>query len=107
MEELSNEVKEEIKRLLPGLREQVISEFAKLGITPTKPFYSDKACIESLPYAAYEYIILCWEVAPERIDKEALLSAINNKLFTSMHKIVAHGLRKMGKVNHEVIAKRQ
>jgi len=93
--ELSKEVIEEVKRLLPEIRTRVENEMKKFDVTPGKPFYSDKAILATLPHAAYEYIILSWGVSPEHIDKTNLHHAINSKLINHMPKVLAHALRKV------------
>lgn len=93
---ISKHVKEEVKKLLPGLREEVKKEFMRWhDYTPGDGFYSDENLFALLPGAAYEYILLCWGIEPHRVTMSSVLRSLNNKLFFDLRHIVAHALRRL------------
>jgi hypothetical protein len=94
--EISNTVKEEVKKLLPALREEVRKEFVHWDLyTGTADFLSDEKVFEILPYATYEYIILSWGIEPGRVTPTSVIHAMNNKLFGDLKHIICHALRRL------------
>jgi len=93
---ISKEVKEEVKKLLPRLREEVQKEFAHWDkYKANEHFLSDEKVLEILPYSAYEYILLSWGIEPNRITMTSVVQAMNNKLFSDMKHIICHALRRL------------
>ncbi|MGP8215446.1 MAG: hypothetical protein ACLQQ4_07780 [Bacteroidia bacterium] len=93
---ISKQVKDEVKRMLPELREEVKKEFAHWNKYQTHDgFYSDEEIFEILPYSAYEYILLCWGVEPGRITIQSVIQALNNRLFSDLRQITRHALRRI------------
>ena len=98
MQQISHKVEREVIRLLPDIRMQVREELNKCGRVAGHAFYSDKKILETIPYAAYEMLILSWEIAPEFIDIDTMVHALDTKLFPSLPKIVCHTLRRLGEL---------
>ena len=93
---ISKEVKEEVKKLLPELRLEVMKEFKHWTKYKTNDdFFSDEKILEILPYSAYEYILLSWGVEPSRITITSVVQALNNKLFRDLRHITCHALRRL------------
>ena len=93
---ISNQVKKEVKKLLPELREQVCKEFEHWDRYETNDhFYSDDRVLEILPYSAYEYILLSWGIEPGRVTITSVIDALNNKLFGDLRHITCHALRRL------------
>src|SRR6185312_4048918 len=94
---LSNEVEEEVKRFLPLLRAQLKKEFVHMEsyYKPGTDFFSDDKVIEYLPCAAYEYILMKWGIEPALVTLPEVVKALNDKLFSELHLITAHALRKV------------
>jgi hypothetical protein len=93
---ISNEVKEEVKKMLPELRLEVMKEFAHWKkYQPNDAFHSDEKVLQILPYSAYEYILLSWGVEPSRINITSVVQALNNKLFKDLRHITCHALRRL------------
>jgi hypothetical protein len=98
-EKLSNEVTREVKKLLPVLRKEIKKEFDVWHhYTEGDHFKNDELVLQTLPYAAYEYIILCWGVDPARVSMTSVVGAINNKLFSDLRPVTAHALRRLASV---------
>ena len=97
MTKISKKVTDEVKKILPDIREEVKKEFKHWGhaYSESDDFYSDKKLFETLPCAVYEYIILAWGVSPERVNKDSAIRALNGKIFKDIHKITAHALRRL------------
>jgi hypothetical protein len=94
--EISKTVKEEVKKLLPALREEVKKEFVHWDLyTANEDFISDEKIFEILPYATYEYIILSWGIEPSRVTPTSVVHAMNNKLFGDLKHIICHALRRL------------
>ena len=94
--ELSKAVKDEVKKLLPALREEVKKEFVHWELyIGNEDFLSDEKIFEILPYAAYEYIILSWGIEPGRVTPTSVVHAMNNKLFGDLKHIICHALRRL------------
>lgn len=93
---LSDKVLEEVRKVLPEVRENVKKEFARWNnYTPGSEFYSDDKVIKTLPSAAYEYIIIAWGIHPSRIDERSVIYVMDNRLFNDIKKITAHALRRL------------
>jgi len=93
---LSRKTRQEIKRLLPELREVVKKEFVHWDRYQAHDgFYSDENIIEILPYAAYEYILLSWAIEAHTITIQSVVEALNNKLFQDLRRIICHALRRI------------
>ncbi len=93
---ISKEVKQEVIKLLPELREQVCKEFEHWDkYEPNDRFYSDDKVLEILPYSAYEYILLSWGIEPNRVTLTSVIQALNNKLFSDLRHITCHALRRL------------
>lgn len=97
MARLSKKVIKEVIKILPEVRDEVITEFErwKTSYKAGPGFYSDEKLLEILPYAAYEYIILAWSIDPSRINKDAAIKALNGKIFKDIRKVTAHALRRI------------
>jgi hypothetical protein len=97
MAKLSKKVIKEVMNILPQLRKELMTEFECWdGSYKAGPaFYSDEHVLATLPYAAYEYIILAWGVDPIRINKETTIQALNGRIFKDIKKITAHALRRI------------
>jgi hypothetical protein len=94
--QLSKAVKEEVKKILPDLRNQVKKEFTHWDMYKADhSFYSDEAVLEILPYSAYEYILLSWGVEPGRVTIPSVVHALNSKLFSDLKHITCHALRRL------------
>lgn len=104
---LSNEVEEEVKRFLPLLRAQLKKEFIRMEnyYKPGADFLSDDKVIEYLPCAAYEYILMKWGIEPALVTLPEVIKALNDKLFSELHLITAHALRKLASQNQVKPAK--
>jgi hypothetical protein len=99
-EKISKEVKAEVKKLLPRLREEVKKEFIHWDkYRDNDGFYSDEKVLEILPYSAYEYILLSWGLEPSHVTISAVTQAINGKLFGDLKHITCHALRRLA-LNH-------
>jgi hypothetical protein len=98
---LSRKVINQVKSISPLIRDELLKEFERWeNCYVTCPeFYSDEALFKILPYAAYEYIILAWNIEPSRLNKDAAISALNGKIFKDIHKITAHALRRIACIN--------
>lgn len=107
MNTISAKIVKEILTQVPEVRDEVKKEFTRINAYSACPeFYSDDLLIDTIPCAAYEYIILCWGVEPSRIDVESVIFALNNNRLKDMKKIIAHALRRLASVNmHAVINK--
>lgn len=93
---LSKAVKEEVRKILPELRKQVSKEFTQwVRYEANDYFYSDEEVIETLPYSAYEYILLSWGIEPDRVTIESVVHALNSKLFGDLKQITCHALRRL------------
>lgn len=93
---ISKEVKDEVKKLLPTLREQVLKEFEHWDrYQDNDHFHSDEKVLDILPYSAYEYILLSWGVEPDRVTMSSVVQALNNKLFNDLRHIICHALRRL------------
>lgn len=93
---ISEYIKEEIRNILPLVREEVKKEFMRWNdYTPGAHFYSDEKVFELLPYAAYEYILLSWGVEPHLVSMASVIRSLNDKLFFDLRHIVAHTLRRI------------
>jgi hypothetical protein len=93
---ISKEVKAEVKKLLPRLREDVKKEFIHWDrYKLTDAFHSDDEVFEILPYSAYEYILLSWGLEPSHITITSVVQAMNNKLFGDLKHITCHALRRL------------
>ncbi|HTB06363.1 MAG TPA: hypothetical protein VK806_05365 [Bacteroidia bacterium] len=100
---VSKEVIKEVKRLLPALRKEIKKEFEHWHhYVDGDEFHDDKKVMETLPYAAYEYIILCWGVQPERVNMPSVVSALNNKLFNDLRQVTSHALRRLASLKMNV-----
>ena len=97
MAALSKKVIHEVKSILPELREELLLEFDKWRPTymACPEFYSDEQVLAMIPCAAYEYIILAWNIEPGRIDRDGAIKALNGKIFNDIYKITAHALRRI------------
>ena len=81
---------------MPEVRNNVIMEYDAWGnYYPGKAFYSDEKVIETLPGAAYEYLIIAWGIQPSRIDERSVIYVMDNRLFKDIKKITAHALRRL------------
>jgi hypothetical protein len=98
---LSKKVINQVKSISPLIRNELLSEFERWGscYVTCPQFFSDETLLKILPYAAYEYIILAWNVEPSRLNKDAAISALNGKIFKDIHKITAHALRRIACIN--------
>jgi hypothetical protein len=98
---LSGKVINQVKSISPAIRKKLLSEFEfwENSYATCPEFYSDEVLLEILPYAAYEYIILAWNIEPSRINRDAAISALNGKVFKDIHKITAHALRRIACIN--------
>jgi hypothetical protein len=93
---ISKEVQDEVKKLLPRLREEVQKEFTHWDkYTANNNFHSDEKVLEILPYSAYEYILLSWGIEPNRVTMTSVVQAMNNKLFSDLKHIICHALRRL------------
>ncbi len=97
MATLSKKVTNEVKKILPEIREQVKKEFKHWGhaYEECPDFYSDAKLFKTLPCAVYEYIILSWGISPERVNTDSAIRALNGKIFKDIDKITAHALRRL------------
>lgn len=96
---ISSKVTDKVKGLLPALRESIKKEFVEWnGYAPAPGFYSDEKVLETLPAAAYEYLIITWGIPPARIDKRSVVYVMDNRLFNDMDKITAHALRRLAPI---------
>ena len=100
-DKLSKKVIDEVKSILPELREELLIEFKKWqpAYIACPEFYSDEQVLAMIPYAAYEYIILAWNIEPGRIDKDEAIKALNGKIFNDIYKITAHALRRIASMH--------
>jgi hypothetical protein len=102
---ITKAVKDEVKRLLPRLREEVKQEFIHWELYhDDDSFYSDEKVLEILPYSAYEYILLSWGVEPERVTMESVIQALNSKLFGDLRSITCHALRRLASTQKQAQA---
>jgi len=97
MTKISAKVIKEVKNILPELRDELAAELKRWGNEhkANDEFYSDEHVLTILPHAAYEYIILAWSIDPAQLDKEAVIGALNGKIFKDIRKITAHALRRI------------
>ena len=104
MKTLSHKVVKEILEHAGTVREEVKKEFPRITVYSDGPeFYSDELLLETIPCAAYEYIILCWGVEPSRIDFDSVIFALNNNRLKDIKKIIAHALRRLASVNMHIM----
>ena len=97
--QISVRVTERVKSILPELRKSIEKEFAEWnGYSPAQGFYSDEKVFETLPSAAYEYLIITWGIAPARIDQRSVVYVMDNRLFDDIHRITAHALRRLAPI---------
>lgn len=103
MVKISKKVTDEVKKILPTIREEVKKEFKHWGHSYREcpDFYSDKKLLKTLPGAVYEYIILSWGISPERVNTDSAIRALNGKIFKDIHKITAHALRRLAFVQNK------
>lgn len=93
---LSAKVVQEVKKILPEVRNHVMQEFDVWNTpAPGTDFYSDDKVIQTLPGAAYEYLIVAWGINPSRIDERSVIYVMDNRLFNDIKKITAHALRRL------------
>lgn len=95
MKRLSPAIIQQIKEMLPKTRREIKRELFKWNeYIPNDEFYSDKEVIASLPFAAYEYLIILRDV---RIDKPTMIQWLNEGLFKkeTLNRVLAHTLRKL------------
>ena len=97
MVKLSKKVINEVKSIAPGIRKELKNELVawESYYVICAEFYSDKFLLELLPYAAYEYIVLVWNIEPKRLNRDAVVKALNGKVFKDIQKITAHALRQI------------
>lgn len=97
MAKLSRKVIKEVTKILPQVRNEVLVEFERWqsSYIPGPEFYSDETLLNILPYAAYEYILLAWNIEPDRLDRDAAVRALNGKIFKDIRKVTAHALRRL------------
>ena len=97
MAKLSKKVIQEVKNILPEVRKEVISECKRWdkNYAGSPDLYSEESILNILPYAAYEYIILAWDIEPCRIDRDSAIRALNGKRFKDIRKVTAHAMRRI------------
>ena len=92
--QLSPALTKQIKKMLPALREETEQELADWGeYVPGGAFYDDEKVIETLPFAAYEFL---WLGKKMKMAKRDILNWLNDGIFKeALDKIICHALRKL------------
>lgn len=95
---LKKEIEQEICRILPEIRKQVLSEFEEWNEYISRfEFHFDEALLMTLPYAVYEYLILHKGIKPDHINKSFVIYLLNEGELRGeeLAQVVAHGLRRI------------
>ena len=107
-DKLSQKVKEEVKRLLPELREKVKKEFKEwYTYHDNEAFYSDEALMQILPFAAYDFLLLNWCIKPDRIKYRDVIYTLDNRLFGHLPLIISHALRKLAGMDTIIVSRQE
>ncbi|HSY76625.1 MAG TPA: hypothetical protein VK890_07200 [Bacteroidia bacterium] len=95
MKKLSSAIIKKVEQKLPELRSETKEELEKWGESKLDDaFYSDAKVLKTVPYSAYEYILLAKRI---KVDKPTVMDWLNAGLFDDdmLEKVIAHALRKL------------
>ena len=91
---LSPACTEQVKKMLPILRKKTENELAEWGdYVPGGAFYNDEKVIETVPFAAYEFI---WLGRKMKLSKKEVFEWLNNgTLKNVLDEVICHTLRRL------------
>lgn len=91
---LSPEFSEQVKKLLPSLRKETEEELTLWGdYIPCPEFYSDEKVLETLPFAAYEYISIGKKI---KVERRLIIDWLNEGTFKEIiEAVICHALRRL------------
>jgi hypothetical protein len=91
---LSPTLTEQLKKMLPALRKETEEELTKWGdYVPGGAFYNDEKVIETVPFAAYEFL---WMSKKIKLAKKDVIQWLNEGIFKDvLDKVICHALRRL------------
>lgn len=99
---LSPTFTKQVKGMLPKLRKETESELTRWGdYVPGDLFYLDEKVMETLPFAAYEYVYIGKKI---KLDKITVIEWLNDGIFNALlDEVICHALRRLAlkKTNHQ------
>ena len=99
---LSPAFTKQVKKMLPKLRKETEEELAKWGnYIPGPEFYADEKVLETLPFAAYEFLSIGKHI---RVDRRTLIEWFNDGIFRDiLGGVICHALRRLAlkKIEHK------